>query len=113
MSRLLSRPITTPFLTRDHATPRGVTGSCRKLGQENPSKITPEKIEEFFSDEKAADRAIVFNVSGRYKMLKSHLIPESFPDSPTSELPGQLILSILSYNYLGMCLISKIYQGSF
>ena len=37
-------PFPTPFLTRDHSTPRCVTGSHRKLGQEKLSRTTPEKI---------------------------------------------------------------------
>lgn len=63
-----------------------------------------------FSNENALERTTMFNRSVRYKMFKSPLNPERFPNSPTSELEGQFILSILNYNYLGMCLISKIYQ---
>ena len=72
-------------------------------------KITHQRNKEIFSNEKTAKRTIAFNRSVRYKMLASPLIPESFPNSPTTEFPGQFILSIWNYNHLGMCLISKIY----
>lgn len=76
-------PFPTPFLTRDHSTPRCVTGSHRKLGQEKLSRTTPEKITDIFSNEKDAERAILFNMGNRQK---SHHISESFPGSPTSQV---------------------------
>lgn len=81
-----------PFSTRDHSTTRCVTGSHKKPRQEKLSKITPYWNMEAFSNEKAAQRTIVFNVGIRYKLLKSHLIPESFPAPPhQSPLPWIII----------------------
>lgn len=52
-------------------------------------------------------------IQGQIENTEIYSIPESFPNSPTSELPGQFIFSIQNYNYLGLCLISKICQCSF
>lgn len=58
-------PLPTPFSTRAHSTPRCVTGSHRKLGQEKLSRTTPERIMDIFSNEKDAERAILFNTGNR------------------------------------------------